>query len=116
MNFEYSMARKLELQPYVFIRLKYQRKYYHCEYYDGMRILSDSIPEGKHRYETRHPDGDVSYPISVASEGSPVIVNFCGSIVSDIPIPIGDEKRIMEILYQGDSREEHAKANCHNPI
>lgn len=115
MNYDYQGARKQESQPYVYIRLKHERKFYRCEYYDGMRILYDSIPEGKHRYETRHSDSDVTYPIGIAPEGRPVIVNFCGTIVSDYPIPVDDEKRIMAIYYEGDHPYDHYKTK-HYPI
>ena len=116
MNYDYSEAQRHETQPYVYIRLKYERKYYRCEYYDGMRILFDTIPQGKHRYETRHSDYDICHPVAIAPEGIPVIVNFCGTIVSDIPIPISDEKRVKEIRHTGDCREEFANGNCYNPI
>ena len=116
MNYEYSDARKKEAYPQVYIRLKYERKYYRCEYYDGMRILYDSIPKDKYRYETRHPDDDLSYPIAIAPDGRSVIVNFCGTIVSNIPIVLSEEKRVKEILYSGDCREDYANANCYNPI
>ena len=93
MNYRYNDAKGHNEYPYVYIRLKNERKYYRCEYYDGMRLLYDSVPKGKHRYETRHPDNDVSYPIAIAPEGKPVVVNFCGTIVSDIPIAINEEKK-----------------------
>ena len=113
MIYEYKEARSQEFLPNVYIRLKYDRKYYRCEYYDGMRILSDSIPEGKHRYETRHPDDDLTLPIAIAPEDKLVIVNFCGTIVSDIPIPVSSEKRVMEILFADDCREKYAQANSY---
>jgi len=115
MNYDYQGARKQESQPYVYIRLKHERNFYRCDYYDGMRISHDSIPEGKHRYETRHSDNDVTYPIAIAPEGRPVIVNFCGTIVSDYPIPVDDEKRIMAIYYEGDHPYDHYKTR-HYPI
>ena len=99
MNYRYNDAKGHNEYPYVYIRLKNERKYYRCEYYDGMRLLFDSVPKDKHRYETRHPDNDVSYPIAIAPEGKTVVVNFCGTIVSDIPIAINEEKKVMVILY-----------------
>jgi hypothetical protein len=51
----------------------------------------------------------VTYPIAIAPEGRPVIVNFCGTIVSDYPIPVDDEKRIMAIYYEGDHPYGHYK-------
>jgi hypothetical protein len=107
MNYEYSNV------PYrddVYIRLKNNRHYYRCEYYDGIRILSSSIPVGKHRYESRHLDYDICDPVSIAPEGKLVIVNFCGTIVSDFPIPIDEEKRVMAIFYKGDHPYSHAKS------
>jgi len=113
MAFDYRDATKREPNSHVFIRLKNERKFYRCEYYDGMRILYDSLPNGKYRYETRHPDNDASYPVSIAPEKKPVMVNFCGTIVSDIPIAISEEKRVMMILYPGDCKEEYAKSNAY---
>lgn len=110
MNYDYLETRKYERQPYVYIRLKHERKYYRCEYYDGMRILLDSIPAGKHRYETRHLDFDMCHPVAIAPEGRPVIVNFCGTIVSDFAIPVDEEKRVMAIYYSGDHPFDHEKA------
>jgi hypothetical protein len=114
MTYDYIEAKKKERYPYVFIRLKYERKYYYCEYYDGMRISSESVPANKHKYETRHPDDDVSFPVAIAPEGRPVYVNFCGTIVSDTPIAISEEKRLMEILYERDSYEWYAKTHSYN--
>lgn len=110
MNYDYSEARKQESQLFVYIRLKHERKYYRCEYYDGMRILFDSIPVGKHRYETRHSDYDLSQPVAIAPESKPVLVNFCGTIVSDIPIDINEEQQVMAIYYPGDHPYCHTKA------
>lgn len=98
----------------VYLRLKNERKYYRCEYFDGMRIINNSINKEKYRYETRHSDSDISQPITIAPQGQLVIVNFCGTIITDIPINIDQEKRIMEFLYSGDCKEEIAKANTYN--
>ena len=116
MNYEYTEAKKIVCQPYVYIRLKYERKYYRCEYYDGIRILDTSIPEGKHRYETRHSDNDIAIPVAIAPKSKLVIVNFCGTIVSDTPVSVSEEKHIMEILFSGDCREYYAQINCYNHI
>lgn len=116
MIYDYLEVRKRETQPEVHIRLKYERRYYRCEYYDGMRILDDTIPEGRHLYETRHPDNDVTYPVAIAPEGTPVIVNFCGTIICDVPIAISEEKKVMEILYARDCWEQYARENSYNPI
>lgn len=114
MNYDYIEEKQKRGVTIVYIRLKYERKYYRCEYFDGMRITFNSIPTGKHRYETRHSDCDISYPVTIALEEKFVVVNFCGTIISDIPIKINQEKRIMEILYSGDCNEEYAKANSYN--
>lgn len=114
MIYEYPEAKRKERYPHVFIRLKYERKYYNCEYYDGMRISGESLPKDKHLYETRHPDDDVSYPVAIAPEGKPILVNFCGTIVCDTPIAISDETRLMEILYERDSYEWYAKSHSYN--
>ncbi len=116
MNYDYLEARKENTNPYVYIRLKYEKKYYRCEYYDGMRILYDSIPQGKFRYETRHSDYDICFPVAIVPEGEVVIVNFCGTIVSDIPIQIAEEKKIMEIWYEDSYYKEYFKNSIYNPI
>ena len=116
MNYKYDEAKKRESYPEVYIRLKYERKYYRCEYYDGIRILYDTVPQGKYHYETRHSDNDVSLPVSIKPEGEPVIVNFCGTIVSDIPIQISGEKHLMDIRFWGGCVDEYANTRCYNPI
>lgn len=77
------------------IRVRYQRRLHNVEYFDGVRVTN--VPDGKHVYHTRHADnGDMAHPVTIAKEGKPVLVNFCGSIVSDEPIDIknadGEEK------------------------
>ena len=116
MIYDYHEAQNREVQREVHIRLKYERRYYCCEYYDGMRFLDDTLPEGKHLYETRHPDDDITYPAAIAPEGTPVVVNFCGTIICDIPIAINVEKKVMEILYVGDCCEQYAKEHSYNHI
>ena len=65
------------------------------EFFDGIRLDPASIPEGKHMYHTRHnDDGDWSTPVTVQVEERGIMVNFCGSIVTDEPINITEETEI----------------------
>lgn len=65
------------------------------QFFDGMRLDPNSIPEGKHMYHTRHNDeNDWSTPVSVQKEGAGIMVNFCGTIVTEEPINITEETEI----------------------
>ena len=81
------------------IRVKYQRRFHNVEYFDGVRVTN--VPEGKHVYHTRHADnGDMAHPVTIAREGKIIIVNFCGSIVSDEPINIkGEEEKLTYVSW-----------------
>lgn len=91
-----------ELQDYkcsIEIRIKRQKEYHKVEYFDGIRLNPNTLPEGKHMYHTRHSDSDISAPVAIAPEGTPVIVNFCGTIVTDDPLTVNDEIKIMDVNW-----------------
>ena len=77
------------------MRLKYRRHKIFVRCFDGVRIEKDSVPQGLYSYHTRHSDnGDVSKPVTVVPEGQFVVVNFCGTIVSEVPLDISEETKI----------------------
>ena len=81
------------------IRLKRQKDFIKVEYFDGIRICPDNLPKGKHMYQTRHSDTDISIPVSIAPEGTYITVNFCGTIVSDEPLVVNEETKLMYVSY-----------------
>lgn len=82
------------------IRLKYQRKVHTVEYFDGIRIQDETVPEGRYAYQTRHSDTDWSQPVTIAPLGKKILVNFCGTIVSDQPLNVrGDEDRLTYVSW-----------------
>lgn len=58
-----------------------------CEFND-MRIDPNTIPEGKYKYEVAGDDDCGDEPARVQQE---VFVNFFGTLVSNEPLPIGDD-------------------------
>lgn len=95
----YSDLKKRNYVDTLEIRLKYQKDCHTIEFFDGVRVNPDSIPEGKHMYHTRHADNDVSQPIAIAPEGKPIIVNFCGTIVTDQKFDLREETKIMYVSW-----------------
>ena len=82
------------------VRLKYQREIHTVEYYDGIRLTEESVPSGKYAYQTRHSDTDMAQPVTIAPLGKKIIVNFCGTIVSDKPLNVrGDEDRLTFVSW-----------------
>lgn len=81
------------------IRLKRQKDIHTVEFFDGMRLNPQTIPKGKHMYHTRHSDRDVTQPVAIAPEGIPVIVNFCGTVVTDMPLQMGEETKLMFVSW-----------------
>ena len=81
------------------IRLKRQRDFHVVEYFDGVRINPESLPTGKHMYHTRHSDTDISQPVTIAPEGQVIVVNFCGTIVTDIPLNVKEETKLMYVSW-----------------
>lgn len=58
-----------------------------CEFND-MRIERSSVPEGKYQYEVAGDDDSGGDPARVKLG---VLVNFFGTLISDRPLPIGDD-------------------------
>lgn len=78
------------------IRVRGQKGVKEVEWAEGIRIAPDTLPNGKHAYTTRHADnGDWCTPIEIAPECDMIRVNFCGTIISDEPIEIEEETRMM---------------------
>ena len=81
------------------IRIKRQKGVHEVEYYDGVRISRDTIPAGKHAYQTRHSDKDCCQPVTILPENAAVIVNFCGTIVTDYPLDVKEEIKLMYVSW-----------------
>ena len=92
-NYAPSKAGKLE------IRLKRQKKTYMVQFFDGMRIDPKTVPECLHVYHTRHSDTDCSQPVTIAPEGVGILVNFCGTIVSEEKIEVSEETKLMYVSW-----------------
>jgi len=70
------------------------------EFFDGMRINLNSIPNGKVWYQTRHnDDGDMATPITIV-ERQGIAVNFCGTLISDKDLKLESETDIKDIDYE----------------
>lgn len=81
------------------IRMKRKKEVHLVEYFDGIRIDPSTVPEGKHLYHTRHSDTDITSPVSIVPEGQAVIVNFCGSVVTDKPLEVKQETKLMYVSW-----------------
>lgn len=81
------------------IRLRRQKDFCKVEYFDGIRLNPDTLPDGKHMYHTRHSEDDISQPVAIAKEGTSVIVNYCGTIVTDKPLKVEEETRLMFVSW-----------------
>jgi hypothetical protein len=98
--YDYKDLKGTSYEDTLEVRVKYQRKTYKVEYYDGIRIEDSSIPEGKYAYQTRHSDTDWAQPVTIKSLGNVVVVNFCGTIVSDEPLPVkADEVKLTYVSW-----------------
>ena len=58
-----------------------------CEFSD-MRIDRSTVPVGKYQYEVAGDDESGGEPVRVKSG---ILVNFFGTLISDEPLPIGDD-------------------------
>lgn len=68
------------------------------EFFDGMRIEPQTIPSGKSWYQTRHDDdGNWSDPVTIVR--GRIIVNFCGTLISDADIDLRKETEIVNVNY-----------------
>jgi len=92
-DYEPSKACKLE------IRLKRQKEVRTIQFFDGMRLNKDTIPDGLHAYHTRHSDTDCTQPVTIAPEGVGILVNFCGTIVSEEKIEVSEETKLMYVSW-----------------
>ena len=100
MLYDYKQKKETGYEDTLEIRLKYQRDFHVVEYFDGVRLDDETIPEGKYAYQTRHSDTDWSKPVSIVPLGKKVLVNFCGTIVSDQPLNVrGDEDRLTYVSW-----------------
>jgi hypothetical protein len=78
------------------IRIRHQSGVKEVEWCEGVRLDMEDIPTGKHAYQTRHADnGDWCTPVAIAPECDMIRVNFCGTIISDEPIEIEEETKMM---------------------
>lgn len=78
------------------IRIRHKDGVKEVEWCDGVRLDMESIPQGKHAYQTRHADnGDWCTPVSIMPEGVNISVNFCGTIISDEDFELKEETDIM---------------------
>lgn len=58
-----------------------------CEFSD-MRIDRSSIPEGKYLYEVAGDDEGGMEPVRIKLG---ILVNFFGTLISDVPLPLGKD-------------------------
>ena len=68
------------------------------KWFDGTRINPTTIPSGKYAYQTRHDCDDWSAPISIAPHNH-VLVDFCATFVTDEPIAINDEVKVLDYCF-----------------
>lgn len=87
-------SEKYSYSEIICMRLKYKRRKMLVQNFDGIRLDNNTIPCGLHSYQTRHSDTDPSLPITVVPEGQVVMVNFCGTIVTDEPLDVSEETKI----------------------
>lgn len=81
------------------IRLKRRKEFLTVDYHDGVRVDPATLKPGQHLYHTRHSDTDLAQPRTILPEGRAVIVNFCGSIVTDKPLDITEETKLMYVSW-----------------
>jgi len=81
------------------IRIKRQKDTHEVEFFDGMRLKPETLPKGKHMYHTRHSDKDMSQPVTITPEGVAITVNFCGTIVTDTPLQVNEETKLMFVSW-----------------
>lgn len=58
-----------------------------CEFSD-MRVDRNTVPKGKYQYEVAGDGGSGGEPARVQRG---IMVNFFGTLISDEPLPIGDD-------------------------
>ena len=100
MLYDYNQQKHEGYEDLLEITLDGEDKPHIVEFFDGVRLDPKTIPSGKHLYHTRHDDyGNWSEPVTIAPEGSQIMVNFCGSIVSDEEIILDDETDIEDLNF-----------------
>ena len=100
MVYDYKQKKETGYEDTLEIRLKYQRDFHVVEFFDGVRLNDETIPEGKYAYQTRHSDTDWARPVTIVPLGKKVLVNFCGTIVSDQPLNVrGDEDKLTYVSW-----------------
>ena len=67
-----------------------------CDFSD-MRIDRRTVPEERYQYEVAGDDDSGGDPARVQRG---VLVNFFGTLISDVPLPLGDDKVLW--LRDGD--------------
>ena len=67
-----------------------------CEFSD-MRIDRSSVPKGKYRYEVADDDESQGDPARIRHS---IMVNFFGTLVSDVPLPLVNDNVLW--LQEGD--------------
>ena len=63
------------------------------KFFDGERIDPATLPEGKFRYQTRHDD-DSNWADPVTIRQGMIMVNFCGTVISDTNLDLKEETEI----------------------
>lgn len=58
-----------------------------CDFSD-MRIDRSTVPEERYQYEVADDDESQGDPVRVKQH---IMVNFFGTLISDIPLPLGDD-------------------------
>jgi len=82
------------------IKIKGSKEWEKVEWFDGIRINPASLPTDKHLYHTRHADDkDWARPATIVPKGANVLVNFCGSIVTDKELNLTEETYVSAINY-----------------
>ena len=67
-----------------------------CDFTD-MRIDKSTVPEGRYQYEVAGDDDSGGDPVRVQRG---VLVNFFGTLISDMPLPVGEDGVLW--LQKGD--------------
>ena len=57
-------------------------------YFSDIRIDRSTVPEGRYQYEVADDDESQGDPTR-ARHG--IMVNFFGTLISDVPLPLGDD-------------------------
>ena len=95
---KYQMLKDSGFIEKIEVRIRGNKGVKEVEWCEGVRIAPDTLPAGKHSYETRHGDnGDWCTPVSIMPAGCVIKVNYCGTIISDEDLSIEEETALMFI-------------------